>query len=164
MSVKYRYFFMAIASFLFVHLIGQSVEHDDHDHHAHHRNEIGIANAPVYFVKEKEWSYGLHVHYVYNIVHSRFGVGLGYERIFDEHEHHTLGVVGSYRPGEKFSMIVSPGITFEGAEEGHANFALHLEFAYEIEVKNFHLGPVLEFAYDPEDFHISLGVHIGIGF
>ena len=34
----------------------------------------------------------------------------------------------------------------------------------EFEFNNFHIGPVLEFAYDPEDYHISLGLHIGFGF
>jgi hypothetical protein len=44
------------------------------------------------------------------------------------------------------------------------NFALHAKTAYEFELKNFHLGPALEFAYDPKDFHVSLGLHVGIGF
>ncbi|MEO5907479.1 MAG: hypothetical protein ABIQ11_12180 [Saprospiraceae bacterium] len=47
---------------------------------------------------------------------------------------------------------------------GEVAFALHAETAYEFELSNFHLGPVLESAYDPEDFHISLGLHTGIGF
>jgi hypothetical protein len=54
--------------------------HDNRGHfpgqHIHHKNEIGIANAPVYFVREKELSYGLHIHYVRNIKSSRFGIGL----------------------------------------------------------------------------------------
>ena len=31
-------------------------------------------------------------------------------------------------------------------------------------IKNIHIGPALEFAYEPEDFHISLGIHLGYGF
>lgn len=43
-------------------------------------------------------------------------------------------------------------------------FTFHIESTYEFEFKNIHLGPAIEFAYDPEDFHISLGLHIGYGF
>lgn len=133
-----------------------------HDHE-HHKNEIGIANAPVYFYKEKAFAYGLHLHYVRNIPKSKFGVGLGYERIFDEHKHNTYGLVMAYRPIKKLSLNVSPGLTIEN-ESKKANFALHLETSYEFEIKNFHIGPVLEYAYDPEDIHISLGLHLGYGF
>jgi hypothetical protein len=73
--------------------MGQENEHDHY--HDHHKNEIGIANAPVYFLKEKVVAYGLHLHYVRTVKDSKFGIGLGYEHIFDEHRHITLGVVGS---------------------------------------------------------------------
>lgn len=136
----------------------------EHEHtHEHHRNEIGIANSPVYFLKEKSFSYGLHIHYVYNIQRSKFGVGLGYERIFDEHQHNTIGIVGTYRPTERLCLNVSPGLTFE-ANSTSPLFALHLESSYEFEIGNFHIGPAFEFAYDPEDYHLSLGLHIGYGF
>lgn len=55
--------------------------HDGHehnafsDHHEHHRNEIGLAVAPVYFIKEKEVTLGVHFHYVHNVPSSKFGVG-----------------------------------------------------------------------------------------
>lgn len=132
--------------------------------HDHHRNEIGVANSIVYFTKEKEFSYGLHIHLLRTISDSPFSLGLGYERIFDEHKHTTIGIVGSYIPVDGLSFNVSPGITFEGAQGSKINFALHLETAYEFEINNFHLGPVLEFAYDPEDYHLSAGLHLGYGF
>ncbi|MBL4623661.1 MAG: hypothetical protein JKY42_00720 [Flavobacteriales bacterium] len=153
--------------FIFLLILGgnvlsaQSDEHDHHDHD-HHKNEIGIANSPVYFVKEKEFSYGLHIHYMQTISDSKFGLGVGVERIFDQHKHNTIGVIGSYRPTEKLSINLSPGITFE--DNSKVNFALHFETSYEFEIRNFHIGPALEFAYDPEDYHISLGLHIGYGF
>ena len=148
--------------------IGQILmaQHDDstEHHHSHHKNEIGVANAPVYFIKEKEVAYGLHIHYIRNIKDTKFGVGLGYERIFDEHKHNTIGIVGSYRPISELVFNVSPGVTYEDNESSEINFALHLETSYEFEFDNFHIGPVLEFAYDPEDYHISLGLHVGYGF
>lgn len=61
------------------------------------------------------------------------------------------------------SFSISPGITFED-EDPQANFAFHFETSYEFEVRGLHMGPVLEFAFDPEDIHISLGLHIGFGF
>ena len=141
--------------------LAQSTGHTDK--HKHHSNEIGIANSPVYFIKENVVSYGLHIHYIRKITHSKFGIGLGYERIFDEHKHSTIGLVVSYSPIEKLSLNISPGITFEG-DASAVNFALHLETSYEFELNDFHLGPVLEFATDPEDIHLSLGLHIGYGF
>lgn len=150
--------------FFFLIFLGKNLFAQDHsdDHHDHHKNEIGIANSPVYFVREKEFAYGLHIHYVHNIGESKFGLGLGFERIFDQHKHNTIGIIGSYRPIAPLSFNASPGITFE--DNGGINFALHLETAYEWEISNFHIGPALEFAYDPEDIHISAGLHIGFGF
>ena len=130
-----------------------------------HKNEIGIANAPVYFLKEKEITYGFHFHYVRNIGNSPFGIGVGYERIFDEHQHQTFGVVGSYRL-YRLVFNIAPGVTFEKAEEEETEFlfAIHLEACYDFEFGNFHIGPAAEVAYDPEDIHLALGLHIGYGF
>ena len=134
-----------------------------HYHHEHHEHEIGIANAPVYFGREKDVAYGLHFHYVRMIKKSKLGIGVGYERIFDEHNHNTFGVVGSYRPLQGLVVNLSPGVTFEDRETSEINFAVHVETSYEFEVRHFHIGPVAEFAYDPEDYHISLGLHVGFG-
>jgi hypothetical protein len=151
---------------LFSLTIYGQIKNGDKEHvknHEHHKNEIGIANSPVYFIQEKVFAYGLHFHYVRNIPKTKFGIGLGYERILDEHKHNTFGLVGTYRPIEDLSFNVSPGLTFED-ESKTTLFAMHLEAAYEWEIKNCHIGPAFEFAYDPEDFHISLGLHIGYGF
>jgi hypothetical protein len=131
--------------------------------HEHHKNEIGIANAPVYFINEKDFAYGLHLHFVRSIPKTKFGFGLGYERIFDEHKHSTIGLVGSYRPLEGLSFNISPGVTFEAGNQTGI-FAIHAETAYEFETKYFHIGPAFEFAYDKEDSHLSLGLHIGFAF
>ena len=102
----------------------QKVEEDHHDEHQH---EIGVANAPVYFMKEESFSYGLHVHYIYSISDTKFGLGLGYERIFDEHKHNTIGLVACYRPIDPLSFNISPGVTYEGKKQKEMNFALHIE-------------------------------------
>ncbi len=142
-------------------LNAQTTEHADK--HNHHKIEIGIANAPIYFIKEKAFAYGLHLHFVRNIPKSKFGVGLGYERIFDKHGHNTFGLVAACRLIDRFGLNVSPGLTFEDGNS-KMNFALHFETSYEFEISNFHVGPVFEFAYDPVDIHISIGLHVGYGF
>ena len=169
-----RYFLLSLVfTMLAATSYSQEDEHDhehDHEHehekkehqHDHHKNEIGVANSPVYFIGENELAYGLHIHYVRQLGKSRFGLGLGYERIFDFHKHNTFGVVAAYRPIDPLSFNISPGFSFEDNEPGII-FALHIETAYEWELGNFHIGPAFEFAYDPEDMHISLGLHVGYG-
>jgi hypothetical protein len=133
------------------------------DNHEHHKNEIGISNAPVYFIKEKSLAYGFHLHYTRNIAQTKFGFGTGYERIFDEHKHNTFGIEAIYRPIEDLSLSVSPCVAFEDKNPAE-NFALHFETAYEFEIKDFHIGPAIEIAYDQEDYHLSIGLHFGYGF
>lgn len=153
---------MTLVSF---NLFAQPSEHihNESDHHEHPKNEIGIANSTVYFVKEKTLAYGLHVHYVHSLGDSKFGLGMGYERIFDQHKHNTFNLIASYRPIEPLTFSLSPGLGFEDVDP-QAHFALHFETSYDFEIHHFHIGPALEFAYDPEDFHISLGLHVGFGF
>ena len=136
---------------------------EDH-HHDDHQNELGISNAPVYFLKEKVFAYGLHLHAVHFVNNSKFGIGLGYEHIFDDHRHTTIGFVAAYRPFERLTLNLAPGVTFEKDHKDELNFAVHAEAAYEFEIGDFHLGPAIEIAYDPEDIHLSLGLHIGFGF
>ena len=160
--------FLFIISISF-HGLGQIADHQpgdlDHDEkHEHHRNEIGVANSAVYFIKEKSFNYGLHLHYTYTISKTKFGIGAGYERIFDEHRHNTIGIHAIYQPVEGLHLNLSPGVAFEGNSGGSPVFALHFETSYEFLIHDFHVGPSVELAYDPEDYHISLGIHIGYGF
>ena len=152
------------AFLLLTGLTASAQSEDGHsEHHHNHRNELGIAASPVYFVNENEASFGLHVHYVRMIGDSKFGIGAGYERIFDDHEHQTFGILGAYRPVDRLLLSVSTGISKE-KHSPENNFAVHFETSYEFEAGDFHLGPAFEIAYDEEDVHISLGVHIGLGF
>ncbi len=133
-------------------------------HHDHSHNEAGLSVAPAYSLEDKNWGVGIHLHYIRKIAHSRFGTGIGYERLFGAHGHHTVGLLASYQPTNRLSLVVSPGLGFETEQPGHTHFALHFEAAYELEVRQVGLGPVLEIGYDPEGIHISLGIHLGLGF
>ncbi|MBX9851301.1 MAG: hypothetical protein K2X86_06025 [Cytophagaceae bacterium] len=135
----------------------------NNSNHEHHKNEIGIASSAAYF-KGNELSYSMHIHYIRNISGSKFGLGLSFERIFFTFKHNTAGVVIAYRPLEKLSLISSPGVTFEEDNLSNPVFTLHTEVAYEFEIGAFHIGPAFEFAFDPNDYHMGLGLHVGYGF
>ncbi|MCF8378685.1 MAG: hypothetical protein K9H49_03855 [Bacteroidales bacterium] len=139
-------------------------DHDDHDDHEHPMNEIGIGNSLSYLAGEQKYAYGLHIHLLRAIEHSKFGYGLGYEQIYDEHKHRTLGIIGSYRPISPLMVTVSPGVLFPNEENAEYNFALHSEIVYEFEIGSFHIGPALEFATTFEEYHIGAGFHVGFGF
>ena len=159
-----KFFLIALLSINFSRVHAQ----DDHDHdhashhHEHHTFEVGVAASPVYFIDEEETSFSIHTHFLLHIPNTEFGIGLGYEHIFDDHEHKTVGLIGSYRILHNWSIHLSPGVTFEKDEDGR--FAFHGETTYEWEFDFLHIGPALEIAYDPEDIHISFGIHTGIGF
>jgi len=134
---------------------------ESHHHHDTHRNEIGIANAPVYFTREKTLAYEFHLHYIHRLPETKFGIGLGYERIFDKHRHQTIGLVGNFSPFDRLNLAIAPGVAFE--KDGEKHFTTHLETSYDFDVHGFHLGPAFEIAIDREDIHLSLGLHVGIG-
>ena len=145
-------------------LAAQDHDHyDESEHEHHHVHEIGASVAPVYFTKADELSFATHFHYTYNFPHTKFGLGLGYERIWDEHKHNFVGLELSYRILHPLSINFSPGLSFEDEHKEDKEFAFHFETVYEFEFNSFHIGPVFEMAYHPEDFHVSLGVHIGLG-
>jgi hypothetical protein len=133
------------------------------DNPKHHKHEIAIAISPPYFIKEKMVSLSLHAHYVYNIPKTKLGIGSSYERILLNPKHHTFGLVTSIRPTESLKFSISPGITFED-NNSTPFFSLHTETSYEFEIGLYHIGPAFEFAYDPNDYHLSLGLHLGLGF
>jgi len=137
------------------------ISEHQHDHHSH---EIAVAATAVYLIGEKEFAPGYHAHYLYNIPHSKFGMGVGYERISDDHDHQIIGIVANYQPIEHVNLSLSPGVLFSGQNQSSIKFAIHAEASYEFEIKNFHLGPVAGVAFSPGDQHIGFGIHLGYGF
>jgi hypothetical protein len=169
MQIKMRSFFLLVMFLAIKTILAQNhiagSDHSDHNHdHYHAKNEIGVANSLVYLINEKATAYGLHLHYIRNIKHSGFGIGMGYERIFDEHKHNTIGPALKYEPVKRLSLIFSPGIMVEDDHLNEPNLALHFETAYELELKSFLIGPAFEFAWSTGDLHFSLGLHLGFAF
>ena len=142
---------------------GISIAQSENESEHNHKYEIGIANGLVYFLNEKEFSYGLHIHVVRLIGKSNFAMGVGYERIFDEHGHNTVSAVVSYLPVERLALIVAPGIAFTNSNTRLIEFSTHLEMTYEFEIRNFHVGPLIEWAIEPDEMHFTIGLHVGFG-
>jgi hypothetical protein len=150
-------------------VLAQDHDHDhDHDHSHHHHehpnNEFGVGHYLSYLAGEKEFAYSLHIHYLRFFSESRFGTGIGYEQIFDEHGHRSLTIIGTYQFASHLILSLAPGILFGNPENPTARFVLHTEVIYEIEIGNFHFGPALELATTFEEYHIGLGIHMAFAF
>ncbi len=166
--MNYKYIYTIILVLFSINLMAQHKHDNDTNHkskshkeHKHHKNDIGIANNAIYLFGENEFVYGLDAHYIRTIKDGPFGIGVGYERIFGEHAHQTIGIIGRYKPTENWLINLSPGISFE---EDETNFGVHLETAYLFDVGIFHMGPVLSVSTDMEEAHGGIGLHIGFGF
>lgn len=157
-----RFIFLSFL-FLLPASIFANTDNKEQKYHNHHSNEIGIANSLLYIPSEKEFAYGIHTHYIRYIAHTKFGYGVGYERIFGEHKHNTVGIIGSYNPFSDFYFSAIPGITFDD-KVNRLDLALHLEILYEFGFNDFHIGPTLGCSFNPVDNHISFGIHIAYAF
>lgn len=151
-----------------IYLESQPAEEDHHGEH-HHLNEIGISFGIVRMHPESETAPGLHLHAMRRLgdegVKRFFGIGAGVEIIFSEHTHTGfMGTLGIF-PWKKLVIALSPGILMlEEDGEKQRRFSFHGEVMYEFEVGPFDMGPALGFAVAGEDIHLTMGVHIGMGF
>jgi len=133
--------------------------------HHHPEFEIGLSSGVVYNFSEKEPALGIHLHLIKSLGESdHFGMGLGYECIFDDHKHNTVSIIFLYRPIEHLSLNFAPGISFKLSDKSSISPTLHVEAIYEFEFGHFHLGPLVGFAISTEDIHASVGVHLALGF
>ncbi len=149
---------------------------DDHDHdqdHSHdhqhtdtHRYHIGFGGAGTYVFGEDMLAPGVHVHFIrqYGKQH-KWGIGLGYEGILDEHIHNGLNLLLNYRPLPFLTLNAGPGLVI-GKHDGETEIspAFHTEAVFEFNLAGFHVGPMVGYGIDNEHSHVSVGVHIGIGF
>ena len=137
-----------------------SEDHSDHDHWL----ELGASIGAAYLLNEREFAAGLHAHALVAIGDTPWSLGVGYERLFDEHAHNAIGIAVQYRIIPPWSVNVSPGVAFSDEHPSELSPAAHVETAYEFLVGPFHLGPTIEAAFDKEDTHFTLGAHLGMGF
>ncbi len=163
-GMRVLFLLMFLTTLASSNIYGQTTKDTLENTNSHeHSKKIGVSISPAHFINEKVWTFAMHIHYTRIIPKTKFGIGASFERIVLDPKHSTFGLVLAYYPIEKLSFVVSPGMTFEDANPG-ALFALHLETAYEFEIGDFHIGPAFEFAYDPNDYHLSLGLHVGYAF
>lgn len=130
----------------------------------YYKHELGAAGSIMRSKTDKEWNYGVHAHYVYFVKEGRLGVGLGYERIFNDDTDQTVGLVGAYRPIYPITVMVLGGVTFDNDAKTNSRFASQVEIIYEWAFRNLHFGPTVSYGYYTDDSRYGLGIHIGIGF
>lgn len=137
--------------------------HRGHDPHNYH---IGLGMAAAHVNGEQGLAPGVHLHLLRQLgTHKRWGLGLGYEVILDEHRHNGLNMLFNYRPLHFLSLLAGPGMVM-AKHEGKTEIkpAFHTEAVFEFNVGGLHVGPMIGYGADREDSHFSIGVHIGLGF
>lgn len=134
----------------------------EHSHHEH-LWEAGVGVGAAYLGIEKDFAPVYHIHVLRMLGHTHLSAGLGYEQIADEHSHKTLVAILEYRPWEPVALSFAPGMLFssEGGESPRAS--MHFEISYGWEFGRFHLGPVMGYGLDADDWHSSIGLHFAIG-
>ena len=130
----------------------------------HHRNELSVATGLV--IGEGELSWGIHIHYIRGIGdENKVGIGIGLETIVDKHRHYTISGVLHYRIYKGLIFSLAPGLLILKEEDKYLlQFAQHFELAYELEIGEFHLGPVAELGLETIGVHYMVGLHFGIDF
>ncbi|MFC2151373.1 hypothetical protein ACFLSE_02505 [Bacteroidota bacterium] len=157
--------FLLLLAFLIVSQFLYSQEHEHEEEHHHPELEFGFSAGFVYNLTEKEAAPGIHVHVIKTVSKSdKIGLGLGYERIFDDHKHNAASFIILYRPIDHLFFNIAPGISWLTTESNSAKLSMHIEGLYEWEFGSFHLGPFIGIAFNSEDFHASVGLHLAIGF
>ena len=137
---------------------------DGHADEHQHPWELGGALGAVYSIKESHIAPGLHAHLLKNLgEEKRFGVGLGFETILDEHHHLNFGIPLNYNTMNGFVFTATPGVLFKRELEWEMDPSVHVEILYEFTFEHYHLGPMVEIALAANDYHFMLGFHVGFG-
>ena len=151
---------------LFISIISIIFSESGHNHNHNHNNEFGIAVGVVPAHEGENNNIGLHLHYIKGIgEHNDFGIGISLETIFDEHQHNSVSIIGTYHFNNGLTIAYAPGILFtEHNGETETKFTQHFELYYEFELEDFHLGPQFDIGYEDGEIHYMLGLHFGIDF
>ena len=154
---------MKIRKILFIiSLLNLLISQIEHKHAHEHDNEISIAIGLVPGHLDEETNVGLHAHYIKGIGNNNdFGIGLSLETILDDHSHNSISLIGSYHFDNGFSVAYAPGIIISDSND---RFTQHIEFCYEFEFNQFHLGPQFDLGIDNDEIHYMFGIHLGLDF
>lgn len=144
---------------LILFILLKSIYSQDHSK-KHLHDDLGFANTIVYDMNESNAHWGLHFHYIKGLNES-WSLGVGYETIFADSQHHTTTLIAKYHFCDVFSINAGPGLTFPSKENNNFNLTAHFEFVSIFELNSIHLGPILGFGIGKDEKHISLGLHIG---
>lgn len=139
-----------------------SASGQEHDHNFH----LGVGGATAKIIGESGLKPAIHVHLIRQLGESRkWGIGLGYESIFEDSPHQGVYLLFNYNPLENIHLSLAPGLSY-GLHHSvrEINAAAHLEAVYEFEAGVFHFGPMVGAGIDRRDAHLSAGLHVGIGF
>ena len=128
------------------------------------KNEIAMSTGPFYSIGEGSVLYGLMIQYIRKIRNSRFGLGLGYEKLWDRNKHSTVGLVGVCRPVENLAISALVGVTYLSQPESNSTFGVHTEIAYRVQWKYLLVGPFSELGYSNKSAHVSIGIKAGLKF
>lgn len=129
--------------------------------------ELGLAAGYVNLVDEDEEALGLHLHLLKRLgsegLCRYFGVGLGTEAIFADHEHYAAMVSLATFPWRDLVVTFSPGVVWTDHEgDWESAYTTHIEAAYVFAVGEHHVGPVVGYSWTDEEEHLMIGLHIGI--
>jgi hypothetical protein len=164
--MKYKIYLLLFIAFGFVSYAFAD-EPRKHDHrHDTHPFHLGFGTAITHIFNEPGIAPGFHLHLIRQFGNElRWGIGLGYEAIADEHLHNGLNLILNLQPVNRFSVNIAPGITL-GRHDGKTEIlpSGHLEAIYEFDIGKIHLGPMIGYGLDRNDSHVSFGLHIGLGF
>lgn len=152
-------FFTFLVSLLFLKTI--VAQHD----HKSRPNEIGLASGAVINHAEENIAPGFHIHYTRMLSGKleSFGIGPGFEVIFDEHIHYNGSFLFTWRPVRQLWISAGPGVTYVQEDEVFL-LAGHLESGYEFEAGSIHIGPMVGYAETGGERHFMVGLHIGLPF
>lgn len=134
-----------------------------HGHtHAHQQNEIGLSVGAAYEIEHKEWKPVVHGHFFRAFTpDSRWAWGAGLEYLPGDETHMEIGAGVRFAPIDQLQLSLMPGVSITD----NARFSIHTELAYEaINLGNFHLGPVVGYAWTKDHSHLSAGIHAAFAF
>lgn len=133
----------------------------EHDHKA---NEIGFGLGASLNIEERNWAPNLHIHYIRAFgEHHKYGLSAGFENIFDVHQHKSLTIGAHYNIFDLITFGLAPGISKSSNEENW-EYTIHFEAVSEFELGKIHLGPMAEYGIGQDHSHLTVGLHLGIGF